>query len=82
MTVQADRSTVSQIRSPSLRRWECTCDGQSEPPVLLAMVEPGVRIVVKVRDRWYVVTDGTVVAICPKCGTEHELQVGATISAT
>ncbi len=57
-------------RAPS-QRWECRC---CDPPILLAMYEPGGQIQIKVRDRFYL-TSGCVHATCPRCGTQHILDL-------
>jgi hypothetical protein len=51
-------------------RWECRCQ---RTPVLLGTYEPGGKIHVKVRDRyWHIL--GRVWTTCPRCGTEHTLE--------
>jgi hypothetical protein len=52
-------------------RWECRCQ---EPPLLLGTYEANGRIHIKVRDRYWHV-DGQVRTICPRCGTEHVLDL-------
>lgn len=52
-------------------RWECRC---CEPPVLLAMYDPGGPVEIKVRDRFYLAS-GCVHATCPRCGTQHILDL-------
>ncbi|HUG16545.1 MAG TPA: hypothetical protein VMM78_16185 [Thermomicrobiales bacterium] len=52
-------------------RWECRC---SDPPVLLAMYEPGGQVQIKLRDRYYLAS-GCVHATCPRCGARHILDL-------
>jgi hypothetical protein len=52
-------------------RWECGC---SDPPVLLAMYEPGGQVQIKLRDRFYLAS-GCVHATCPRCGAQHILDL-------
>jgi len=55
-------------------RWECHCQ---DPPVLLATWQPGGRVNIKVRDRyWHLDGFGTVSTTCPRCATTHELDLG------
>jgi hypothetical protein len=54
-----------------LVRWECRCQ---EPPVLLATYDDRGLIHIKSRDRyWHVL--GTVHTVCPRCGSEHALDL-------
>jgi hypothetical protein len=54
-------------------RWECHCQ---TPPVLLATWETGGRVNVKVRDRyWHFDGFGQVHAVCPRCASEHVLDL-------
>lgn len=56
-------------------RWECGCQ---TPPVLLATWEVGGRVNVKVRDRyWHFDGFGQVHAVCPRCASEHVLDLSA-----
>ncbi len=55
----------------SLVRWECRC---RVPPVLLATYDNRGRIHIKVRDRYWHVA-GVVQTICPRCGSEHTLEI-------
>jgi hypothetical protein len=66
--------TSRTIRSdPAPYRWECPCQ---QPPVLLATYDPGGKINIKVRDRyWHLFGFGTVQAICPRCAAEHVLDL-------
>ena len=57
--------------SPALVRWECRC---RLPPVLLATYDARGRIHIKARDRYWHV-DGTVQTVCPRCGSEHTLDL-------
>ena len=52
-------------------RWECRCQ---QPPVLLATYDDRGRIHIKVRDRYWHV-DGAVQTVCPRCGSEHALDL-------
>jgi hypothetical protein len=55
----------------SLVRWECRCQ---QPPVLLATYDASGRIHVKSRDRyWHIL--GSVQTVCPRCGSEHTLDL-------
>lgn len=59
--------------APPTYRWECPCQ---EPAVLLATYDPGGKVNIKVRDRyWHVFGFGQVQAICPKCAAEHVLDI-------
>lgn len=59
--------------TPPTYRWECPCQA---PAVLLATYDPGGKVNIKVRDRyWHVVGFGQVQAICPKCAAEHVLDI-------
>jgi hypothetical protein len=53
------------------QRWECRC---ADPPILLAMYEPGGQVEIKLRDRFYQAS-GCVHATCPRCGTQHVLDL-------
>ncbi len=52
-------------------RWVCHC---SNPPILLAIYDQTGRIEIKVGDRYYVARD-QLQATCPRCGTQHTLEV-------
>jgi hypothetical protein len=54
-----------------LFRWECRCQ---QPPVLLATYDARGRIHIKARDRYWHV-QGIVQTICPRCGSEHALDL-------
>jgi hypothetical protein len=54
-----------------LFRWECRC---RQPPVLLATYDARGRIHIKARDRYWHV-QGIVQTICPRCGSEHALDL-------
>ena len=57
-------------------RWECPC---RQPPVLLATYDPGGKVNIKVRDRyWHLYGFGFVQAICPRCAAEHMLDLSQT----
>ena len=59
--------------APPTWRWECPCQ---EPAVLLATYDPGGRMNIKVRDRyWHLFGFGQVQAICPRCAAEHILDL-------
>jgi hypothetical protein len=53
------------------KRWECAC---GDRPVLLATYDDRGEIRIKLRDRFFFV-HGRVRAICPRCGTEHVLDL-------
>lgn len=57
-------------RPPALR-WECRC---TDPPILLARYDPGGRVQIKIRDRYYLAS-GCVHATCPRCGAQHVLDL-------
>jgi hypothetical protein len=59
-------------------RWECRC---SDPPILLAMYEPGGQIQIKLRDRFYMAS-GCVHATCPRCGAQHVLDLRPSSDAS
>jgi hypothetical protein len=52
-------------------RWECRCQS---PPVLLATYDADGCIHIKVRDRYWHVS-GVVRTVCPRCGSEHTLDL-------
>lgn len=56
---------------PPRIRWECGC---GDPPILLAMYEPGGQVQIKLRDRFYMAS-GCVHATCPRCGAQHILDL-------
>ena len=63
--------TIRSDRAPF--RWECPCQ---TPAVLLATYDPGGKINIKVRDRyWHLYGFGSVQAICPRCAAEHMLDL-------
>jgi len=55
-----------------VQRWECRCQ---DPPVLLGTYDPNGLIHIKAGDRYWHVSNGQVRAICPRCGTEHVLNL-------
>lgn len=57
----------------TLIRWECRCQ---QPPTLLATYDAQGRIHIKARDRYWHV-DGLVQTVCPRCGSEHTLDLGS-----
>jgi hypothetical protein len=71
VALTADRRA---LRAPTNAfRWECPCQ---TPAVLLATYEPGGKINIKVRDRyWHLYGFGTVQAVCPRCAAEHILDL-------
>jgi hypothetical protein len=71
MTSQ-DHGARPAITDPRvLYRWECRCQGT---PVLLATYDAGGHIHIKARDRYWHV-HGTVHTVCPRCGSEHALDL-------
>ena len=56
----------------ALVRWECRCQ---QPPVLLGTYDARGRIHIKARDRYWHI-DGQVQTVCPRCGSEHALDLG------
>lgn len=59
--------------SPPAHRWECGCQ---QPPVLLATWTDGGQVNIKVRDRyWHVSGCAVIQTTCPRCATEHRLDV-------
>ena len=73
MTEQGDSTRASRVAAPQriLFRWECRC---RQPPVLLATYDARGRIHIKARDRYWHV-QGIVQTICPRCGSEHALDL-------
>ncbi len=72
-TTRQRTDTAFEPTSPAVR-WECHCQ---TPPVLLATWQPGGRVNIKVRDRyWHFDGFGTVRTVCPRCATSHELDLG------
>ena len=72
-------NTTSHQTSPTAPsvRWECGCQ---TPPVLLATWEVGGRVNVKVRDRyWHFDGFGQVHAVCPRCASQHVLDLGQPV---
>jgi hypothetical protein len=65
------RSGAVAESSGALVRWECRCQ---HPPILLATYDAGGRINIKVRDRYWHVY-GVVRTVCPRCGSEHTLDL-------
>lgn len=65
-----------QGRAPKLR-WECAC---VDPPILLARYDPGGKVQIKIRDRYYMAS-GCVHATCPRCGAQHILDLRPDNSA-
>lgn len=73
------QETIAATRPPS-RRWVCTCQ---RPPVLLATWDDSGRVNIKVKDRyWHFTGFGRVTATCPKCATEHVLDLAPPVTAT
>lgn len=66
-----------QGRAPKLR-WECAC---TDPPILLARYDPGGKVQIKIRDRYYIAS-GCVHATCPRCGAQHILDLRPADPAT
>lgn len=54
-----------------LVRWECRCQS---PPFLLATYDATGCIHIKVRDRYWHI-QGVVRTVCPRCGSEHVLDL-------
>ena len=52
-------------------RWECHC---RQPAVLLATYDLEGQVHIKSRDRYWHV-QGTVQTVCPRCGSEHTLDL-------
>ncbi len=73
MTERGNATWVGGMDVPqrSLSRWECRC---RQPPVLLATYDARGRIHIKARDRYWHV-QGIVQTICPRCGSEHALDL-------
>jgi hypothetical protein len=65
------RSGAAMAPSPALVRWECRCQ---QPPVLLATYDERGRVHIKVRDRYWHI-NGVVRTVCPRCGSEHTLDL-------
>jgi hypothetical protein len=73
MTERGETARPGSLDAPQrvLSRWECRC---RQPPVLLATYDRRGRIHIKARDRYWHV-QGIVQAICPRCGSEHSLDL-------
>jgi hypothetical protein len=73
MTERGKSTPPSRVVAPQhiLFRWECRC---RQPPVLLATYDARGRIHIKARDRYWHV-QGIVQTICPRCGSEHALDL-------
>lgn len=70
-------STDARRKRASKQRWECRC---IDPPILLAMYEPGGQVEIKLRDRFYQAS-GCVHATCPRCGAQHILDLRPSSNA-
>jgi hypothetical protein len=72
--LQSDSEHPRVIRmSPPAHRWECGCQ---QPPVLLATWTDTGQVNIKVRDRyWHVSGCAVIQTTCPRCATEHRLDV-------
>lgn len=63
---------VLRVTPPS-HRWECGCQ---HPAVLLATWTDAGQVNIKVRDRyWHVSGCGVIQTVCPRCATEHRLDL-------
>jgi hypothetical protein len=73
MTERGKSTRLGRAVAPQhiLFRWECRC---RQPPVLLATYDARGRIHIKARDRYWHVR-GIVQTICPRCGSEHALDL-------
>jgi hypothetical protein len=73
MTERGKSTLPSRAVAPQriVFRWECRC---RQPPVLLATYDACGRIHIKARDRYWHV-QGIVQTICPRCGSEHALDL-------
>ena len=73
MTERGKSTRLGRVVAPQhiLFRWECRC---RQPPVLLATYDARGRIHIKARDRYWHV-QGIVQTICPRCGSEHALDL-------
>ena len=73
MTEGEISTRLGSVDAPQRRlfRWECRC---RQPPVLLATYDVRGRIHIKARDRYWHV-QGVVQTICPRCGSEHALDL-------
>jgi len=73
MTERGKSTRLGRVVAPQhiLFRWECCC---RQPPVLLATYDARGRIHIKARDRYWHVR-GIVQTICPRCGSEHALDL-------
>lgn len=73
MTGTAGRTPSGGVAEAArgLVRWECRCQ---QPPVLLGTYDAGGRINIKMRDRYWHI-DGIVQTVCPRCGSEHTLDL-------
>ena len=69
-----DQAQPSAPSAAPAVRWECRCQ---KPPVLLGTWQPGGRVNIKVRDRyWHLDGFGHVSTVCPRCARTHELDLG------
>ena len=73
MTERGNAARPGRVEAPlpSLFRWECRCQ---QTPVLLATYDDRGRIHIKARDRYWHI-HGTVQTVCPRCGSEHTLDL-------
>ncbi len=81
MTSRSHQAATSNAQSRTLRvtppshRWECGCQ---QPAVLLATWTDAGQVNIKVRDRyWHVSGCGVVQTVCPRCASEHRLDLDA-----
>ena len=73
MTERGQHAAVSPAEEPrrTIFRWECRCQ---PTPVLLATYDDRGRINIKARDRYWHI-EGVVQTVCPRCGSEHALDL-------
>jgi hypothetical protein len=73
MSERGNTARLDGVAAPQriLSRWECR---SRQPPVLLATYDARGRIHIKARDRYWHV-QGIVQTICPRCGSEHALDL-------
>jgi hypothetical protein len=73
MTERGESTPPNRAVAPQriLFRWECRC---RQPPVLLATYDARGRVHIKARDRYWHV-QGIVQTVCPRCGSEHALDL-------
>ena len=65
---RSSRDLRRSAQAGNHHRWECTC---TPTPTLLGIVDDTGRVNIKIGDRYWHITGGSVEALCPKCGKQH-----------